>query len=93
MTDLSRRGFLRALAALAATSSMVPPAVALAPPIQFSPEPPPLPGVQDLQALIDRAAAAGVRRLYLPPGTYSCPNGPLMLDNRGVVDEIIGASP
>lgn len=72
MIDLSRRGFLRGLAALAATSSIVPPAVALRPP------PDPLKiwgdGIHDdtaaLQALIDRQAAAGSNVFRFPAGTF-----------------------
>jgi len=57
------------------------PAVALAPPV---------PGVQDLRALLERTAATGLRKLYLPPGVYAFGSGPITLPYRGV-NEIIGS--
>ena len=63
MSDLSRRGFLTRLAALAATSALVPPAAALAPP-------PVMDDVAFIQGLIDAAFAGSKRGVRIPAGIY-----------------------
>jgi len=94
MNDVSRRGFLRGLAALAATSSIIPPGLALKEP--FAPMKIWGDGMHDdtaaLQALIDAQAATGRSVYQFPAGVFRL-TAPLRVPPTGRHTIIKGASP